>query len=82
MTFDAKNEYGNIISSEDYMSGRDFIDAIIADAKKVLPPNTDYWFITWDEGGKRKAGWVFNLQTPRDKQKLFNPLKPGEPLRT
>jgi len=50
------------------------------DARKVLPPNTDFHFISWTEDGKRKTGWVYNLLTPREQQKLFNPLQ--APLRT
>jgi hypothetical protein len=82
MTFDATKEYGNTILGEGFPSGKEYIEAIIQDAKKTLPPNTDFWFITWNEDGKRKAGWVYNLQIPRERQKLFNPLKPGESLRT
>ena len=75
-------EYGNTIDSAGFLSGREFIDAILADAKKTLDPGTEFWFISWTEDGKRKAGWVYNLKTEREKQKLFNPLNPGIPLRT
>lgn len=82
MTFNPDMEYGNAIPGDGYPSGREYIDAIMADAKKTLPPDTQYWFISWTEEGKRKAGWVFNLQIEREKVKLFNPLNPGVPLRT
>lgn len=75
MSFDSTQEYGNTVDGKGYASGKDYIDAIIADAKKVLPPNTEFSFISWDEEGGRKVGWVYNLQAPREKQKLFNPLK-------
>lgn len=74
LDFDSTKEYGNTIEGSKYPSGKEYIDAIMEDAKKTLPPNTEYSFISWDEGGKRKAGWVYNLQTPRERQKLFNPL--------
>lgn len=74
MTFDSTLEYGNTIDLKDFRSGKEVIDAIIQDAKKTLPPGTSFSFITWTEEGKRKAGWVYNLQKSRDQQKLFNPL--------
>lgn len=74
MTFNPDQEYGNTILGAGFASGKDYIDAIMADAKKTLPPGTAYSFISWTEEGKRKAGWVYNLQTPREQQKLFNPL--------
>lgn len=73
--FDAAKEYGNAIDLAGYPSGKEFIDAIIEDAKKTLPPNTEYYFISWTENGARKTGWVYNLQVPREQQKLFNPLR-------
>jgi hypothetical protein len=82
MIFDSTQEHGATISGAGFESGKEFIDAIINDAKKVLPPDTDFWFISWDEDGKRKTGWVHNLKTERQKQKLFNPLNQGVPLRT
>jgi hypothetical protein len=78
MTFDSTKEYGNTIEGADYKSGREYIDAIMEDAKKTLPPGTVYSFISWTEGSKRKAGWVYNLQAEREKQKLFNPLNTAE----
>jgi len=75
MTFDPEQEYGNTIPGEKYASGKDYIDAIINDAKKTLPPGTQFSFITWDEDGRRRAGWVYNLKTERPRQKLFNPLE-------
>jgi len=74
MSFDSTKEYGNTIPGDGFASGKEYIDAIIADAKKVLPSGTAFSFISWTEEGKRKAGWVYNLQTPRLQQKLFNPL--------
>lgn len=84
MTFDPEQECGGVIDGSGFASGGSFIAAIMLDAKKTLPPNTDYWFISWSEGDKRRTGWVYNLKTEREKQKLFNPLRPGEdiPLRT
>ena len=74
MTFNPDLEYGNCIPGEGFASGKEYIDAIIEDAKKTLPSGTAYSFISWSEGGKRKAGWVYNLQTHREQEKLFNPL--------
>ena len=79
MTFDATQEYGNAVENTGFAHGGLYIDAIIEDARKILPPNTEYSFISWTEDGKRKTGWVYNLLTPREQQKLFNPLK--APLR-
>ena len=76
MTFDPDKEYSGTIPDErQFPSGKEYIDAIIADAKKNLPPGTQFSFITWDEGGRRRAGWVYNLKTERPRQKLFNPLE-------
>lgn len=72
--FDDKQEYSGTIEGSGFASGKEYIDAIMADAKKTLPIGTAYSFISWSEEGKRKAGWVYNLQTPRNEQKLFNPL--------
>ncbi len=80
--FDPTQEHGGVISGNGFSDGGKFIDAIINDAKSKLPPNTDYWFISWDQEGKRRTGWVYNLKTEREKQKLFNPLNQGIPLRT
>jgi len=78
MTFDATQEYGNEIGNSGFASGKEYIEAIIQDAKKTLPPNTEFHFISWTaEDGTRKTGWVYNLQVQRDQQKLFNPLKPA-----
>ena len=75
-------EYGGTILGNGFSSGGEFIDAIIEDARKVLPTGTDYWFISWTDNGKRRTGWVYNLKTERPEQKLFNPLNPdGGPLR-
>lgn len=73
--FDAAKEYGNAIDLAGYPSGKEYIDAVLEDARKTLPPNTEFHFISWTENGARKAGWVYNLQTEREQQKLFNPLK-------
>jgi len=81
MTFDAANEYSGTVEQTGFASGGLYIDALIQDAKKVLPPNTEFSFISWTENGTRKTGWVYNLKTEREAQKLFNPLKPA-PLRT
>jgi hypothetical protein len=81
MSFDPTLEYGNAISNAGFPSGKEYIEAVIEDAKKTLPPNTEFSFISWTENGTRQAGWVYNLQTPREQQKLFNPLKPAT-LRT
>lgn len=75
MSFDPMQEYGNEISNAGFLSGKEYIEAVIEDARKVLPPNTEFNFISWNEGEARKCGWVYNLLTPRDRQKLFNPLK-------
>ena len=74
IAFDPTKEYGNTFSIDGFPSGKEYIDAIIEDAKKTLPKGTAYSFISWTEGGKRKAGWVYNLQTHREQEKLFNPL--------
>jgi len=74
MTFNPDLEYGNCVPGDGFASGKEYIDAIIADAKKTLPSGTAFSFISWTEEGKRKAGWVYNLQTSRPQQKLFNPL--------
>jgi hypothetical protein len=81
VSFDSAREYGNTISNAGFASGKEYIEAVIEDAKKTLPPNTEFSFISWTENGARHAGWVYNLQTPREQQKLFNPLKPAT-LRT
>lgn len=76
MSFDPAQEYGNAIESAGFPSGKEYIEATIEDAKKTLPPGTDFQFISWtDVDGMRKTGWVYNLLTPRNQQKLFNPLK-------
>lgn len=75
MTFDATLECSGTVDSSGFASGGLYIDAIIEDAKKVLPPNTEFSFISWTENGARKTGWVYNLKTEREAQKLFNPLK-------
>jgi hypothetical protein len=72
--FDPNKEYGGCISGDGFSSGKEYIDAIIEDAKKTLPSGMAFSFISWTEGGKRKAGWVYNLQTHREQEKLFNPL--------
>ena len=82
LIFNPEEEHGNCIPGSGFPSGREYIDAIMADAKKTLPPNTAYSFISWTEEGKRKVGWVHNIKKPREAQKLFNPLVPGETLRT
>lgn len=74
LDFDKDKEYGNCILGEGFASGKEYIDAIMEDAKKTLPPGIAYSFISWSEEGKRKAGWVYNIQKPRPEQKLFNPL--------
>lgn len=81
MTFDAAKEYGNAVNNSGFPSGKEYIEAVIEDAKKALPPNTEFTFISWTANGARQTGWVYNLQTPREQQKLFNPLKPAT-LRT
>lgn len=75
MSFDSTQEYGNELSNAVFPSGKEYIEAVIEDARKILPPNTEFNFISWNEGDARKVGWVYNLLTPRDRQKLFNPLK-------
>jgi len=80
MTFDAEKEYGNVIDGAGFESGIKYIEAIIEDAKKTLPPNTEFSFISWTDEGKRRCGWVYNLQRERPQQKLFNPLQ--APLKT
>ncbi len=75
MTFDPMLEYVNEISSAGFPSGKEYIEAVIEDARKVLPSNTEFNFISWNDAGARKIGWVYNLLIPRDQQKLFNPLK-------
>lgn len=74
MSFDPALEYGNTIRGAGFASGKEYIEAIIEDAKKTLPPGTEFSFISWTENGARRTGWVYNLQTPREQQKLFNPL--------
>lgn len=82
MDFDATKEYGNAIGTVGFQSGKEFIEAVIEDARKTLPAGTDFTFISWtNEEGKRLTGWVYNLKTERLQQKLFNPLK-GAALKT
>jgi hypothetical protein len=75
MSFDPTLEYGNEVSSDGCGSGKEYIEAVFEDARKTLPAGTEFSFIAWNEGDTRKVGWVYNLLAPRDKQKLFNPLK-------
>lgn len=79
--FDPMKEYGNAIDSAGYPSGMQYIEAVLEDAKKTLPAGTVFSFISWTENGVRKTGWVYNLLTEREQQKMFNPLKTAE-LRT
>lgn len=76
MSFDPASEYMNAVSYAGFPSGKEYIEAIIEDAKKTLPPGTSFQFLSWtDVDGKRKTGWAYNLLAPRDRQKLFNPLR-------
>lgn len=76
MSFDPASEYIGAVSYAGLPSGKEYIEAIIEDAKKTLPAGTSFQFVSWtDVDTKRKTGWAYNLLTPRDKQKLFNPLR-------
>lgn len=80
MEFDPSKEYLSEISIRKYPNGAKYVEAVIEDAKKTLPPGTEFSFISWDEGNERKRGWIYNPQTEREGQKIFNPTK--GPLRT
>lgn len=76
MAFDPAAEMVKELTRGGFQSGKEYIEAIIEDAKANLPPNTDFQFYSWTDGqGKRRTGWAYNVLTPRGQQKAFNPLK-------
>lgn len=80
MAYDPAAEYIVSVDFRGFQSGKEYIEAIIEDARKVLPANTEFSFLSWtDAQSKRRCGWAHNILTPREQQKTFNPLRGAIP---